>query len=92
MHCVANMLILYNQKNNPSINPTNAFDIQRFSHLDVPTKYQHVSGITILIPMGRFLIPLSIRCLLVTINTHASTYIAVHHLVYNSTSVQIEVS
>ena len=59
MHCVANMLILYNQMNNPSINPTNAFDIQRFSHLDVPTKYQHVSGITILIPMGRFLITIS---------------------------------
>jgi hypothetical protein len=28
--------------------------IQRFSHLDIFTKYQYLTGITILIPMGRF--------------------------------------
>ena len=28
--------------------------IQRFSHLDIPTKYQYLTGVTILIPTGRF--------------------------------------
>jgi hypothetical protein len=32
-------------KINPSINLTNAFDIQRFSPLDVPANYQYANGI-----------------------------------------------
>jgi len=28
--------------------------IQRFSHLDIPTKYQYLADIAILIPTGRF--------------------------------------
>jgi hypothetical protein len=32
----------------------NYLGLQRFSHLDIPTKYQYRSGITILIPLGRF--------------------------------------
>ena len=51
------------RQNRPSINMVhNVVDpnlciptgIQRFSHLDLLTKYQYLTGITILIPMGRF--------------------------------------
>ena len=36
------------------IDPNNDSGIQRCSHFDTPTKYQYLTGITILIPMGRF--------------------------------------
>lgn len=36
------------------IDPNNSSGIHRFSHLDVPIKYQYVSDTTILIPLGRF--------------------------------------
>jgi hypothetical protein len=45
------------RQNCPSINngiDPNYLGLQRFSHLDIPTKYQYRSGITILIPLGRF--------------------------------------
>jgi hypothetical protein len=49
------------RQNQPSINmvqnsvdPNNNSGIQRLSHLDIPTKYQFLSGITNLTPMGRF--------------------------------------
>ena len=49
--------------------------IQRFSHLDILTKYQYLTGITILIPPidGDSLTPL----LMVGNNTMQITYIAV---------------
>ena len=34
--------------------PNNNLGIQRFSHLDIPTKYQYLTGITILIPTDGF--------------------------------------
>ena len=33
---------------------TQIISIQRFSHLEIPTKYQDLTGITISITMGRF--------------------------------------
>jgi hypothetical protein len=36
------------------IDPKNNSGIQRYSHLDIPTKYQYLTGITILIHMSRF--------------------------------------
>jgi hypothetical protein len=48
------------KKNCPNINtarngidPNNNLDIQRFFHLDIPTKYQYLTGISIMIPKGR---------------------------------------
>ena len=32
----------------------NNSSIQRFSHLDIPTRYQYLTSVTILIPMDRF--------------------------------------
>ena len=40
------------------IDPNNTSGIQRFSHLGKPTKYQYMTGITILIPMVGSLTPL----------------------------------
>ena len=37
------------------IDPNTNSGIQRFSHLDIPTKYQYLTGITILIPTGTFI-------------------------------------
>jgi hypothetical protein len=57
------------------INPNNNSGIQRFSHLDIPTKYQCLIGITILIPTGRFfdsIIDVHYGC-------HAFTCILVQH-------------
>ena len=49
----------YLDKNHPRINmvyngidSNNNFSIQRFSHLDIPTKYQYLIDIAILIPTG----------------------------------------
>jgi hypothetical protein len=48
-------------QNHPSINvvqsgidPNNNSRIKRYYHLDIPTKYQYFTGITILITTGRF--------------------------------------
>ena len=48
------------RKNCPNVNmnwngidPNNNLGTQRFSHLDRPTKYQYLTGITILIPVDR---------------------------------------
>ena len=48
---------------------------QRFFHLDIPTKYQYLTGITILIPMGRFFDNL----IDVDYFYHAFTFIPVQH-------------
>ena len=32
----------------------NNLDVQRFPHLEIPTKHQYLTAITILIRMGRF--------------------------------------
>ena len=37
-----------------SIDPRKTLGMQRFSHLDIPTKDQYLTGVGILIPMGRF--------------------------------------
>jgi hypothetical protein len=50
-------------------------DIQRFSDLEIPTKYQYLTGITILIPMSRFFDTI----IDVDYGTHAFTYIPVQH-------------
>jgi hypothetical protein len=36
------------------VDPNLNLGIIRFSHLDILTKYQYLTSITILIPMGRF--------------------------------------
>ena len=36
------------------IDPNSNSGIQRFSHLEAPTEYQYLTGITKLIPTGRF--------------------------------------
>ena len=36
------------------IESNNNLGIQRFSHFDIPSKYQYLTGITIGIPVGRF--------------------------------------
>ena len=36
------------------INPNNNFGTQRFPLLDIPTKYQYLTCIIMLIPMGKF--------------------------------------
>ena len=36
------------------IDPNNNPGMQRFSDLDIPTKYQNLIGVIILIPMDRF--------------------------------------
>ena len=36
------------------IDSNNNSIVQRYSHLEIPTKYQHLSGITILVSMSRF--------------------------------------
>ena len=36
------------------IDSENNLGVERFSPLDIPTKYQYLIGITILIPMARF--------------------------------------
>ena len=36
------------------IDPNTNSGTQRFSHLDIPTKYQYLTGSTILIPKGTF--------------------------------------
>ena len=41
------------------IDPNNNLGIQRFSYLDIPSKYQCLTGNTILILTGRSLLPLS---------------------------------
>jgi len=38
----------------PRLNPNNNSGIQKFSHLYIPTKFQYLTDITILIPAGRF--------------------------------------
>ena len=35
------------------IDPNHNSGTQRFSHLNIPTKYQYLTGVTNLIPMGR---------------------------------------
>ena len=37
-----------------SVDPNKNSGVHRFSELHIPTKYQYLTGITILIPMGRF--------------------------------------
>jgi hypothetical protein len=37
------------------IDPNTNSGTQRFSHLDIPTKYQYLTAITISIPKGRFI-------------------------------------
>jgi hypothetical protein len=37
------------------IDPTNNSDIQRYCHLDIPTEYQYLTRVTVLILVGRFL-------------------------------------
>ena len=36
------------------VDPSANSGVQRFFHLDIPTKYQYLCGIIVLIPMGRF--------------------------------------
>jgi hypothetical protein len=46
------LLSIWNMEN--GIDPNNQSGIQRFSYLDIPTKYLYFTIITILIPTGRF--------------------------------------
>jgi hypothetical protein len=51
------------------MNPSNNSALQRFSHLDIPIKYQHLTGIKILVPVVGSLIPL-LTLIIDTMHSH----------------------
>lgn len=68
------------------IDPNNKSLIQRFSHLEIPTAtYQHLIGITLLIPVCRLLILL----LMLTIETRHSPMCQVNIGVYLEVMVEV---